>query len=76
MEATYHRQWDFYGTFCIVPSVDDARAMLSALQTSNQQWTLLVDEGVIDKPARPLDVRILPLASCSDEPSAGWTSTV
>jgi hypothetical protein len=57
VEATYHVQWDLYGTFCIVPAVDDARAMLSALRTSNQKW--IVDEYV-DRPARPLDVRISP----------------
>ena len=73
VEASYHVQWDLYGTFCIVPAVDDARAMLTALRTSNQQW--IVNEFV-DRPARPLDVRLLPQASCSDEPSIGWTSTV
>ena len=73
VEASYHVQWDLYGTFCIVPAVDDARAMLTALRISNQQW--IVNE-IVDRPARPLDVRLLPQASYSDEPSTGWTSTV
>ncbi|CAA7269622.1 unnamed protein product [Cyclocybe aegerita] len=57
LEATYHVQWDVYGTFCIVPAVDDARAMLSALRTSNQQWTV---NEFNDRPARPLDVGVAP----------------
>ncbi|KAJ3481693.1 hypothetical protein NLJ89_g12190 [Agrocybe chaxingu] len=76
LEATYHVQWDVYGTFCIVPAEDDARAMLSALRTSNQQWTV---HEFNDRPARPLDVRFsyppwaLPLTS---HPSTGRTGTV
>jgi len=73
VEANYHAQWDLYGTFCIVPAVDDARAMLTALRTSNQQW--IVDE-MDDRPARLLDVGLLPQAFCPDEPSTGWTSTL
>ena len=73
VEASYHVQWDLYGTFCIVPAEDDALAMLTALRTSNQQWIV---NDIVDNPARPLDVRLLSQASCSDEPSTGWTSTV
>lgn len=76
VEANYHVQWDLYGTFCIVPAVDDARAMLTALRISNQQWTVTVNEKIYDRPVRPLDVRPLPQASYSDEPSTGWTSTI
>ncbi|KAF8816779.1 hypothetical protein BYT27DRAFT_7206940 [Phlegmacium glaucopus] len=58
LEATYHVQWDLYGTFCIVPAVDDACAMLSALRTSNQKW--IADE-IVDRLARPLDHRLTDL---------------
>ena len=73
VEASYHVQWVLYGTFCIVPAEEDARAMLTALRTSNQQWIV---NDIVDNPARPLDVRLLSQASYSDEPSTGRTSTV
>ncbi|KIM37120.1 hypothetical protein M413DRAFT_278282 [Hebeloma cylindrosporum] len=57
LEASYHVQWDVYGTFCIVPAEDDAQAMLAALKTSNQKW--IVNEA-LPRPFRPLNVSLAP----------------
>ncbi|KIM41710.1 hypothetical protein M413DRAFT_27302 [Hebeloma cylindrosporum] len=38
VEANYHLQWDLYGTFALVPAMDDASAMLGALKASNKKW--------------------------------------
>ncbi|KIM37123.1 hypothetical protein M413DRAFT_31073 [Hebeloma cylindrosporum] len=57
VETSDHVQWDVYGTFCIVPTEDDARAMLTALKTSNQKWLVT---GNNRTPARPLDVGLAP----------------
>ncbi len=37
MEAGLHVQWDLYGTFCIVPSFDDANPIFTALRDSNNE---------------------------------------
>ncbi|KAF8972732.1 hypothetical protein BDZ97DRAFT_1782429 [Flammula alnicola] len=60
LEANLHTQWDLYGTFCFVPTEDDANAMLQELRTCNETWrqrqhTLAGSASVI-RAARPLDI--------------------
>ncbi|KAF5370995.1 hypothetical protein D9615_010021 [Tricholomella constricta] len=58
LEATLHVHWGLYGTFCVVPSESDARAMLDALNKINEAWNQNASEGYV----RPLDISRPPFA--------------
>jgi hypothetical protein len=66
VEANLHVQWDLYGSFCFVPTEEDAINMLRELRTSNDIWQKDQLEEAIFRlfgPApRPLDVHFITLS--------------
>ena len=59
VEASFHTQWDLYGTFCFVPMEQDAMAMLDKLRTINETWKQMQREHGFGSVPRPLDVCLL-----------------